>query len=163
MRLADPKPGLRDASDNFPVPLDLVLVVNEVALRLHLAAALQVDREAVPDADERLPDRGSRGPVPLDFHLVADAEFALLNLGDLVPVRVLDDERLANPHRLAVDPEGVIPVLIVDPVVVAYREQLLLHLVARPPGHLIVLSQKAHVETLRQVGKSVRERWDRNA
>ena len=74
---------LGDRRDRVAVALDLVLVVDEVALRVHVLAAVDVDREPVADADERLLDRRVRAAGALDHHLVADAELALLDLRDL--------------------------------------------------------------------------------
>ena len=57
--VAYPEPPLRRLRDLVPVALDLVLVVDDVALGGQLAAVLQLDREAVTErADERLLDRG---------------------------------------------------------------------------------------------------------
>src|SRR5687768_5617186 len=102
----DSEPALRHGRDRASLALDVVLVVDHVALGLHLAAAREVDREAVADADERLPDRREGVASPLDRHLVANAELPLLDLGDLVAVRVLEHERLADTQGLAVDAEG---------------------------------------------------------
>src|SRR6266480_5485678 len=43
----DPKPTLRDLGDLIALALDLVLVVDDIPLRLHVLAALNLDREAV--------------------------------------------------------------------------------------------------------------------
>src|SRR5207344_3173131 len=54
----------------------------------------------------------------------------LLDGGELLsPIRILEDERLAHAHRLAVDEIGASPTVVLDPEVVAKREQLLAHLV----------------------------------
>ena len=69
------------------VALDLVLVLDEVAVGLQVVAALDVDREAIADADQRLVHGRQRAAVALDLHLVADGELLLLDLGDLVAAR----------------------------------------------------------------------------
>jgi hypothetical protein len=51
---ANPEPLLRDLGDLLPVTLDLVLVVDDVALCRHVPAALDVDRVAVADPHQRL-------------------------------------------------------------------------------------------------------------
>src|SRR6185436_14243293 len=107
-------------------------------------AAVDVDREAVADPHERLLDRRVRGAGALDHHLVADAELALLDLRDLVATGVLEDERVAEAHRLAVDPEGAVALLVLDPVVVSDRDQLLAHLVADGRGVLVAVSSQGH-------------------
>src|SRR5207244_9735490 len=110
--LADAEPSLRDPSDGVAVALDLVLVVDEVPLRAHVAAVLDVDREPVADADERLLHRRHGVAVALDRHLVPDAELPLLDLRDLVAGGVLEDEGLAHAKRLAVDLEYVAALIV---------------------------------------------------
>src|SRR5688572_9947289 len=78
--VADREPSLRHARDRIAIALDLVLVVDEVPLRVHVRAVLDLDREPVADADQRLPDARDGAPVALDLHLVADAQLALLQL-----------------------------------------------------------------------------------
>src|SRR6185436_5536022 len=108
-------------------------------------AAVDVDREAVADPHERLLDRRVRAAGALDHHLVADAELALLDLRDLVATGILEDERVPEAHRLAVDPEGAVALLVLDPVVVSDRDQLLAHLVADGRGVFVaVSSQRGH-------------------
>ena len=48
-----------------------------------------------------------------------------------------EDERLADAKRLAVDAKGIVSGLVLDPVIVANREQLLAHPVARAAGDLV--------------------------
>src|SRR5689334_4175120 len=55
--LTNPEPGFRDVCDHVSVLLDLVFVIDEVALRLQITSVREIYREAVPDADERLLDR----------------------------------------------------------------------------------------------------------
>src|SRR6478672_11471282 len=111
IRVTHAEPLLRDLRDHVVVTLDLVLVVDDVSLRLEILAALDLDVEAVPDTHERLVDRGDGAVATLDGHLVADRELLLLDLRDLVAVSVLEDERVAQAHRLAgdlVDPLAVV-------------------------------------------------------
>ena len=78
----------------------------------------------------------------LDRHLVADGELLLLDLRQVGAVGVLQDERLSQPRRLAVDLEDLVTVGVLDPEVVADGEDLLAHLetlalrpsVAQPHG-----------------------------
>src|SRR4051795_12636473 len=78
------KPLLGDGRDRVAVALDLVLVVDDVSVRLHVGAVLDVDSEAGADPDQRLVDGRCGVAVALDRHLVADAELALLDPGYLV-------------------------------------------------------------------------------
>jgi hypothetical protein len=120
-------------------------VIDEVALRAHVGPTVDVDREAITDAHERLPDGRDRASVPLDLHLVAHAELALLELGHLSARGVLEHQRLANAERLAVDTERPGAVLLLDPVVVPDREQTLAHLITRADGaFLTMVSQTSH-------------------
>src|ERR1700751_5799905 len=133
--VADPEPALGDLSDLVAVPFDLELVIDDVPLRAELATALDLDRVPIAQRrDQRFLDRRHGVPVAFDLHRVADRELALLDLEDLFPRGRLEDEGLANPHRLAVDLENAIPAVGLDPVIVADREQLFAHAVARAGG-----------------------------
>src|SRR3954453_2258512 len=68
----------------------------------------------------------------LDLHRVLDPGDAFLDLGQLVPVEIFEDQRLAQPQRLAVDLVGPLAGVGLDPVVVADRQQPLPHLVVHP-------------------------------
>src|SRR4051812_4659320 len=76
--VANPEPLLRHLGHRVAVALDLVLVVDEVALGVHVMPVLDLDHEAVADADEALLDGRQRVPVALDRHLVAHGKLALL-------------------------------------------------------------------------------------
>src|SRR6478735_4972826 len=67
-----------------------------------------------------------------DVHGVAHAQLALLELEQLVAACVLEDEGVADPHGLAVHLERASALLVLDPGVVADRDQLLPHPVRRP-------------------------------
>ena len=95
---------------------------------------LDVDREAIADTDQRLVDRRDLVAAALDRDLVANAELALLNPDQLLPRGTLDHEGLSYAKRLAVDLVGAFALVVLDPVVVADREQLLAHLEALTVG-----------------------------
>jgi hypothetical protein len=97
---------------------------------------------------ERLPDSRQGVALPLDRHLVANAQLALLDLGDLVAVGVLEHERLANTQSLAVDTERPPSLLVLDPVVVADGEQLLAHLKPFAVGLVVAAPQETHRATV---------------
>src|SRR4051812_14242760 len=122
----DAEPLLGDLCDLVAVALDLVLVVEDVAMGLQVLAALDVDDVVVADADESLVDSGGRGAM-LDRHLVAGAELLLLDLGDLIAAGGLEGEGVAEAHGLAVDLVGLVALFVLDPVVVPDGEQLLPH------------------------------------
>src|SRR5215211_3704124 len=126
--LAHAKPLLGDRRHSVAVALDLVLVVADAPVRLHIGAVLDVDREAISDPHQRLVDGRGGVALALDRDLVADAELALLDPGNLVPRRVLEDKGLSDAKRLAVDLEGPFTQPVLNPVVVADRQQLLAHL-----------------------------------
>src|SRR3954447_8426233 len=95
------EPLLRHLGHLVAAALDLVLVVDDVALRLHVLALLDVDREAVAKrADERLLDRGHGLTASLDLHLVAHAELLLLDRQELLADGRLEHERIAGTERL---------------------------------------------------------------
>src|SRR5207249_4470306 len=93
-----------------------------------------------------------------DRHLVADAELPLLDLRDLAPARILEHEGLADPKRLAVDLEGAVAFLVLDPVVVADGQQLLSHAVAGTAGEVVLSASKEwhqpRLDTARSAGAS---------
>src|SRR3954453_24093479 len=68
----------------------------------------------------------------LDLHRVLDPGDAFLDLGQLVPVEIFEDQRLAQPQRLAVDLVGPLAGVGLDPVVIADGYQPLAHLVVHP-------------------------------
>ena len=143
------KPLLGDRRDGVAVALDLVLVVDDVAVRLHVVAVLDVDGEAVADPDQRLVDGRGGVASALDGDLVADGQLALLDPRDLVARGVLEHEGLAQAKGLAVDLVGPLALLVLDPEVVADRQQLLAH--EKPLADLLVaaIAQEAHRPTRR--------------
>ena len=84
--VAHAEPLLRDLGDLVAVALDLVLVIDDVAVDLQVLAVVDLDVEAVADADQRLLDRGLAAAVELDLDRVADASFFSRIVGDLVAV-----------------------------------------------------------------------------
>src|SRR4029453_10390603 len=73
--VARPEPALRHLGDLLAPALDLVLVVDDVAIRLHVLATLDLDREALAKRRyERLLDRPERLATALDLHRVAEAQ-----------------------------------------------------------------------------------------
>jgi hypothetical protein len=77
-----------------------------------------------------------------ELHRAADVQHPVLDVDDLVAVGVFEDERRAGAHRLAVDLEHLLAVVVLDPVVVTDREQLLAH--HKLPS-IVVVSEQAHV------------------
>src|SRR4051794_623638 len=148
IRIADPEPALGDLSDLLATARDLVLVIDDVSLGPQLATVLELDREALAQGrDQCLLHRRHRLPVPLDLHGVADVELLLLDLKELLTRGALEDECAPDPKRLAVDLECALAGFGLDPGVVADREQLLLHLVARATEPA-VLAQQPHTTLL---------------
>ena len=66
----------------------------------------------------------------LDLHALPDPQHLLLDLAPLDAVGVFEDEGVADPERFAVDFEGPLALLVLDPKIVADGHQPLLHLVA---------------------------------
>ncbi len=69
-------------------------------------------------------------PGILDLHRVLHPQHALLDLAQLAAGAVLKEQRLPHAQRLAVDLENPLAALVLDPEVVADRDQVLPHLVA---------------------------------
>src|SRR3954466_12119400 len=134
--LADAEPLLRDGRDRVAAALDLVLVVDDVPVRLQVVAVLDVDREAVADPHERLVDGRGGVAAALDRDLVPEAQLALLDPGDLGSGGVLEHEGLAEAERLAVDLVRPVALLVLDPEVVADGQELLPH--EEPLARLLV-------------------------
>src|SRR5215216_3459030 len=145
--LAHAKPLLGDRRHSVAVALDLVLVVADAPVRRHIGAVLDVHREAISDPHQRLVDGRGGVALALDRDLVADAELALLDPGNLVPRRVLEDKGLSDAKRLAVDLEGPFTQPVLNPVVVADRQQLLAHLKPLAIG-LVAAPQQTHRPTV---------------
>src|SRR5215218_4392525 len=96
--LADPEPALGDVGDRDAVTSDLVLMVQDVALRLQRTPAGQVDGEPVPKrVDDGLPDRGDPLIPAFDRHRVAGPQQPLLELDELVAVGVFAVDGVAHP------------------------------------------------------------------
>src|SRR4029450_11246739 len=124
--VADAEPALGDVGHRDAVPGDLVLVVEDVALDLQLAAVLQGDREAgAQGRDQRLPDGGDLVAAALDGHGAAGPQQPLLELEQLLAVGVLDEDGVARPQHLVVDPEDPLAMVVLDPEVVPEAQQLL--------------------------------------
>jgi hypothetical protein len=108
-------------------------VVDDVALRLHVLAFADLNRETFTQrCDQRLLDSRDGLSAALDVHRVADAQLLLLHGVELGPGCVLERERLPDAERLAVHLEGALAGVVLDPEIVADREQLLTHPVLRP-------------------------------
>src|SRR5918993_3543190 len=143
VRFLDPEPFLRNGRDRLTVLFNLILMINEVAVRMHIGAALNFDLEPISNTDERFSN--SRLAVrTLNRHRVAHCEFSLLDLGDLRARGITQHECLANPHRLAVDLERTFPGVGFYPVIVAYGEQLLAHLIPMNVRIAVVAISKPH-------------------
>src|SRR4051812_17934525 len=127
--VGDAEPLLRDLGDLVTVALDLVLVVDDVALHLEVLTVLDLDVEPLPQRrDQRLLHGCDRATAAvLDLHRVADAKLLLLDLEQLTAARVLEDHRVPDTERLAVDLERPFALVVLDPVVITDRHQLLPH------------------------------------
>src|SRR3954447_15447169 len=113
------EPFLGDRGDRVAVALDLVLMIDDVPMRLHVVAVLDVDRVAVSNADQRLVHGRGGVAAALDRDLVANAELALLDAGQFRSRGVFEHEGLAQANRLSVDLVGALAPVVLDPEVVA--------------------------------------------
>src|SRR3954451_17395459 len=132
------EPPLGHLSDGAAVRLDLVLVVEEVALHVQVGPARDLDRHPVTQrSDHGLlhPGNGAAARV-LDLHRVADPHHALLDPQQRGAVRVVEVERLPDAERLAVHLVRAPAVAVLDPVVVTDGDQLLAHPVVHRPALL---------------------------
>jgi hypothetical protein len=87
------QPALGDGRNGLAVPLDRELVAEQVAVDLHLAGAVDVDREPVAEGGEQV--LAHLGHVlAVDGDLVGEAERGQLavHLPGLAPGRVAEDE-----------------------------------------------------------------------
>src|SRR5205823_14923787 len=113
IRVAEAKPALGDLGDLVTIALDLVLVVDDIASHAQLAVVLELDLETVPQrGDERLFDRRDRLAVALDLHRVANMEDLLLSLEELLARWGFQDEGVPDSHRLTVDLEYALTLLV---------------------------------------------------
>jgi hypothetical protein len=142
------KPLLGDRGDRVAVALDLVLVVDDVAVRFHVGAVLDVDSEAISDPDQRLVDGRGGVASALDGDLVADAELALLDPGNLASGAIFENEGLSQANRLAVDLVSPFAAVVLDPEVIADRQQLLAHEKPLAPGRILPMPMETHLPTV---------------
>src|SRR5215471_20627510 len=112
----DPEPPLGYLGDLRPVALDGVLVVDKVALGAQVRAVFDVDHPPFPQRrDHGFVDHGDAVAVgPLDLHAVPDVQHFFLDLDQFAPVHVLEQDGLAEPQRLAVEPEHVLATVVFD-------------------------------------------------
>src|SRR5262245_23915489 len=82
--VADAEPALRHLGHGVAATLDLVLVVDDVPLRLQVLAAFDRDREPLAERrDQSLLDRRHGLAAALDPHRVPDLQELLLDLVEL--------------------------------------------------------------------------------
>ena len=130
-------------------PLARPVTLPELKARPELAEAYERgDDEAIADSDQRLVDGRGGVASALDGDLVADAQLALLDPRDLVARGVLEDEGLPEANRLAVDLVGPLALLVLDPEVIADRQQLLAHEKPLASGSIPPIPQEWHVPTI---------------
>ena len=113
---------------------------------LQILSAFDVDREAVADADQCLADR----VVSLSIAILS----RMLSLRSWIfatsrPEGVLQQDRVAQPHSLAVNLVGAVSVLVLDPEVVADRDHLLAHVETASSWLVVSSSQQAHTSPSR--------------
>src|SRR5271169_4029075 len=127
--VSDPEPLLRYLCRFGAAVLDRVLVVEDVALHLEVRTIGHLHGPAVAQRrDQSLLDRGDPVPVPVfDLHRVADMEHVLLDLHQFRAMGVLEDQCLAQPQGFAVHLVDPLAPVVLDPVVIADRYQLLAH------------------------------------
>src|SRR3954469_1049610 len=104
--VTNPEPALGDLRHLVAGALDLILVVDEIALRRQVVAAVDLDRVAVANADQRLLDGRGGVPAALDLVPVTHAELLLPNREQLLAGGTFEHERVPDPQRLSVDLEG---------------------------------------------------------
>src|SRR4051812_40728201 len=139
VRLPDVQPPAGDHREQLTVVLDGELAVQDLAADVQLRAVHQGHPAVVAQEGQPLAlDPGERLAVPLDHHGVPQGEHLLVDVDQDPPLRVLQLEGVPQAHRLAVDEEHLVAVLVLDPVVVtdaeepvAYEES---HAVTASPG-----------------------------
>jgi hypothetical protein len=72
------------------------------------------------------------GTESYDFHALPDAQHPFLDLAQLMPVHVLEQDGLADPQRLAVELERPLATIVLDHIVIADGDHALAHLGPRP-------------------------------
>src|SRR5690242_20420898 len=129
------EPLLGDRGHDRVARRDLEFVVQDVAGRLELAVAGDVDAEALTeDVDERLAHRRHDLAPTLDVHRPPQGEHLGLHPGQLVAADVLEYEGLRQSQHLAVQPIDVLALGVLDPEVLAQGEELPSELEGRPSG-----------------------------
>jgi hypothetical protein len=109
--------------------------------------------------NQRLLHRRQFVVAALDLHRVVHSKLLLLDLAQLGPIAVLDDHGLSDPQRFAVDLEDSLASVVLDPVVIPDREDLLLHLVThRFFSPFFMVPEQSHWKTLSPVGDDISRR-----
>ena len=128
----DPEPLLGHLRDPIAAVPDAVFVFQDVALHVELGSVGDADHPAVTERrDQRLLyHRDAVAAGPLNLHAVLDAQHPLLDLAELAPLCIREDQRLPDAQRLAVDLEDALTPLVLDLVVVPDGKHALAHLIA---------------------------------
>src|SRR5690606_30629169 len=111
------EPLLGDFSDLVATFTDAVLVIENVALHLQVRPVANFDDPAIAQrGDQRLFHHGHAFAIgALNLHAVLDAHQPFLNLAEFAALRILEEERIAHTQHLAVNLEGALALLILDP------------------------------------------------
>src|SRR5260221_1908135 len=146
IRVRHAEPLLRHFGDFVAVGVQGVLVIQNIALNLQVRAVAHVDGPPLTQRCDKGLLNGSKSLAAgsLDHHRILHPQHALLDLAELTPVWVLEDERVAHAQCLAVHLEGVLAAISVNVEIVPDRDQTLAHLIARgvpatPKGRALVL------------------------
>ena len=108
------------------VLLNMEFATHPVAGDLHLPAVCRGDREVLTEhRHQGFLDRRDDLVALFDLEGRMDVRERLVDLVELLPRGVLEEQRAPKCQELAVHLEGVVPVQIVDPQIAGHRDQLL--------------------------------------
>ncbi len=96
-------------------------MVEDIALHIEIGAVADFYRPAVAQGgDQGLSDGGQGLAVwPLDRLRILDAHQLLLDFAQGLPLHILKEEGVAHAEHLAVDLEGPLARLVLDPEIIA--------------------------------------------
>src|SRR6266702_6741692 len=126
-----PEPLLRDLRYPVAALVDLILVIQDIALCFHVLSACYVHVEALAQRrDQGFLDRGEHIAIAVNAIRILDVHDLLLDGGQFVALHILKAQVLPYTEGLAINKEDALAQPILNPVVIAECHELLPHAIA---------------------------------
>src|SRR6266702_1329394 len=126
-----PEPLLRDFRHAVASLVDLIFVIQNIALCFHVLRACHVNVKALAQRrDQGFLDCGEYIAIAVNAIRILDVHDLLLDRGQFVALHILKAQVLPYTEGLAINKEDALAQPILNPVVIAERDQLLPHAIA---------------------------------